>query len=86
MSLPADAQVIVAVVRGHWGIENRLHWVLDVTFGEDGSRARKVYAPENLGLLHRIALNLLRQEPSKGSLKGKRKRAGWDNTYLATIR
>ena len=84
-SLPAEAQRLNEIVRGHWGIENRLHWVLDVTFGEDASRVRKAYAPENLGLLRRIALNLVRQEPSKGSLKGKRKRAGWDNAYLATV-
>ena len=84
-SLPSQAEPIARAVRGHWGIENRLHWVLDVTFGEDGNRVRKAYAPENLGLLRRIALNLLRQEPSEGSLKGKRKRAGWDNTYLSTV-
>ena len=84
-SLPAEAQVLAGAVRGHWGIENGLHWVLDVSFGEDGSRVRKGNAPENLGLLRRIALNLLRQEPSKGSLKGKRKRAGWDNAYLSTV-
>lgn len=84
-SLPAQASVIAQAVRGHWGIENRLHWVLDMSFGEDRSRVRKAYAPENLGLLRRIALNLLRQEPSTGSIKGKRKRAGWDETYLATV-
>ena len=84
-SLPSEAAPIAGAVRGHWGIENRLHWVLDVSFSEDGSRVRKAYAPENLGLLRRIALNLLRQEPSKGSLKGKRKRAGWDSAYLATV-
>ena len=84
-SLAAKAAPLAEAVRGHWGIENRLHWVLDVTFGEDSSRVRKAYGPENLGLLRRIALNLLRQEPSKGSLKGKRKRAGWDNTYLSTV-
>jgi predicted transposase YbfD/YdcC len=84
-SLAPQARPLAEAVRGHWGIENRLHWVLDVTFGEDTSRVRKAYAPENLGLLRRIALNVLRQEPSKGSLKGKRKRAGWDNAYLATV-
>lgn len=84
-SLSSRAGAIARAVRGHWGIENRLHWVLDVTFGEDANRVRKAYAPENLGLLRRIALNLLRQEPSKGSLKGKRKRAGWDETYLSLV-
>lgn len=84
-SLAPEARPLAGAVRGHWGIENRLHWVLDVSFGEDSSRVRKAYAPENLGLLRRIALNLLRQEPSTGSLKGKRKRAGWDNAYLSTV-
>jgi predicted transposase YbfD/YdcC len=84
-SLPADAAALLGAIRGHWGIENQLHWVLDMSFGEDGSRVRKGYGPENLGLLRRIALNLLRKEQSRGSLKGKRKRAGWDNNYLAKV-
>jgi predicted transposase YbfD/YdcC len=84
-SLAAGAEVLAEAIRGHWGIENRLHWVLDVSFGEDGSRVRKAFAPENLGLLRRVALNLLRQEQSKGSVKGKRKRAGWNDAYLATV-
>lgn len=84
-SLPADAERLLAAIRGHWGIENGLHWVLDMSFNEDRSRVRKAYGAQNLGLLRRIALNLLRQEPSRGSLKGKRKRAGWDDTYLARI-
>ena len=73
------------IVREHWGIENRLHWVLDVVLNEDQSRNRKDNCPENLALLRKLALNLARLEPSTGSMRGKLKRAGWDNNYLATI-
>ena len=73
------------IVREHWGIENRLHWVLDVVFNEDQSRNRKDHCPDNLALLRKLALNLARLEPSKGSMRGKLKRAGWDNDYLVTI-
>lgn len=69
----------------HWGIENSLHWVLEVTFGEDRSRVRKDHGPENLTVLRRIALNLLKQEASKGTLKRKRKKAGWDNDFLIKV-
>jgi predicted transposase YbfD/YdcC len=65
------------IVRAHWGIENGLHWVLDVTMNEDQLRNRKDHGPENLALLRRLALNLAKLEPSKGSMKGKLKRAGW---------
>ena len=73
------------IVREHWGIENRLHWVLDVVFNEDQSRNRKDHCPDNLALLRKLALNLARLEPSKGSMRGKLKRAGWDNDYLVKI-
>jgi hypothetical protein len=72
-------------VRAHWGIENGLHWVLDVTMNEDGLRNRKDHGPENLALLRRLALNLATLEPSKASIKGKLKRAGWDNAYLVAV-
>lgn len=74
-----------AIVRAHWGIENSLHWVLDVTMNEDQMRNRKDHGPENLALLRRLALNLAKIEPSKGSMKGKLKRAGWDDQFLATL-
>jgi predicted transposase YbfD/YdcC len=74
-----------AIVRGHWGIENGLHWVLDVTMNEDHKRNRKDHGAENLTLLHRLVLNLAKLEPNKGSMKGKLKRAGWDNQFLATM-
>ena len=73
------------IVRGHWGIENRLHWVLDVTCNEDQARNRKGHGAENLALLRKLALNLARLEPSKGSMRGKLKRAGWDNNFLISI-
>ncbi len=73
------------IVREHWSIENRLHWVLDVVFNEDQSRNRKDHCPDNLAMLRKLALNLARLEPSKGSIRGKLKRAGWDNDYWATI-
>ena len=74
-----------AIAREHWGIENRLHWMLDVVFNEDQSRNRKDHCPENLALMRKLALNLARLEPSKGSMRGKLKRAGWDNDYLVII-
>jgi predicted transposase YbfD/YdcC len=73
------------IVRAHWDIENGLHWVLDVVMNEDQARNRKDHGPENLALLRRFALNLARLEPSKGSLRGKLKRAGWDDTFLARL-
>ena len=66
------------IVRRHWGIENSLHWVLDVTIDEDRARNRKDHGPENLALLRRLALNLATLEPSKGSMRGKLKRAAWE--------
>ena len=74
-----------AIVREHWGIKNWLHWVLDVVFNEEQSRNRKDNCPENLALLRKLALNLARLEPSKGSMRGKLKPAAWDNGYLAII-
>jgi predicted transposase YbfD/YdcC len=76
---------VLAVARTHWGIENQLHWVLDVAFAEDAARSRKDNAPQNLALLRKLALNLHRQHPDKGSIKGKIKRAGWDDTFLFSL-
>jgi len=74
------------VTRSHWGIENQLHWTLDVHFAEDGNRARKDNAPENLAILRKLALNIHRAHPYRASLRRKIKRAGWDDAYLmATI-
>ena len=85
-SLPNDAQLLNEAVRSHWGVENSLHWVLDVTFDEDRSRIKKENAPENFGLLRRLALCLLKKETtSKRSIKGKRLKAGWDDGYLLRV-
>lgn len=85
-SLPADAARLAQTIRSHWGIENSLHWVLDVAFREDESRKRKGNAPENFALVRHIALNLLKSEKSlKRSVAGKRLRAGWDEGYLETV-
>jgi predicted transposase YbfD/YdcC len=73
-----------AIVRSHWGIENGLHWVLDVVMDEDQARNRKDHGPQNL-LLRKLALNLAKLEPSKGSMRGKLKQAGWDNAFLTQI-
>jgi hypothetical protein len=73
-------------VRGHWSIENKLHWVLDVQFGEDQCRARTGYADQNMAALRRLALNLLKRETTKkSSLKGKLKIAGWNESYLLHV-
>jgi len=85
-SLENDAKLLNESVRSHWGVENSLHWVLDVTFDEDRSRIKKENAPENFGLLRRLALCLLKKEPtSKRSIKGKRLRASWDEGYLQRV-
>lgn len=85
-SLPADAEVLNHAARSHWGVENSLHWVLDVTFHEDASRIKKENAPENFGLLRRLALCLLKKETSsKRSIRGKRLRASWDDGYLLQV-
>jgi len=72
-------------VRGHWGIENQVHWVLDVTFNEDASRIRTGDAPQNFAVLRHIALNLLRHEASSGSIATKRFRAALDDSYLLRV-
>ena len=85
-SLAGNAKQIANAVRSHWGIENALHWVLDVSFGEDSSRIRTENAPQNFALLRQIALNLLTQEQTaKVGVKAKRKKAGWDNDYLCQV-
>lgn len=84
-SLPDNAQRALYASRTHWGIENSVHWVLDVIFNEDNSRARTKKLQANLVTLRQIALNILKLDPSKGSLKGKRKRAGWDKHYLLSL-
>ena len=84
-SLKPGVKRFAEAVRGHWGIENSLHWVLDVTFREDDSRIRKDNGPENFALLRRFAVTLIKQDTSQGSIKKKRKRAAWNNDALASI-
>ncbi len=85
-SLPANAKQILSAVREHWGIENSLHWVLDMAFTEDASRVRRDHSPQNLATLRHLALNLLRQEKTdKNGVKNRRLRAGWDNDYLIKV-
>ena len=85
LSTELSAERLLDVARTHWTIENQLHWVLDVALGEDAARSRKDNAPQNLALIRRLALNLLRSHPDKGSIKGKVKRAGWDDAFLFSL-
>lgn len=84
-SLRPSARRLGRAIRGHWGIENGLHWVLDVVFREDARRLYNRTAAQNAAFLNRVALSLLRADPSPSSLKVKRKQAGWDIHYLAQL-
>src|SRR4051794_13041360 len=86
LSAPLSARAFALAVRSHWGIENRLHWVLDVAFGEDACRARAGHAARNLAVVRHLALNLLRQDTTrKSSVATKRFAAALDDTYLTTL-
>ena len=85
-SLEPSAQKHVRAIRNHWGIENKQHWILDVGFHEDDCKIQDKIAGKNFATLRRLALNLLKKEKSiKNGIKGKRLRAGWDESYLAKI-
>ncbi len=84
-SIPADAPRFAHAVRGHWGVENRLHWRLDVVFGEDASRIRKGHAPTIMTSLRHLCMNLFEQEPSSLSLTKKRRKAAWNDDYRAKV-
>jgi predicted transposase YbfD/YdcC len=85
-SLPCDGERFAHAVRDHWGVENALHWVLDVSFHEDACRIRKDRGAQTFSVLRHIALNLLRRENShKRGIKARRKRAGWDRDYLLQV-
>jgi predicted transposase YbfD/YdcC len=79
------AKRLLQIVRSHWGIENQLHWVLDVVFSEDGARTRKDNGPENLAILRRFAINIIRSHPERISMRQKVKRAGWDDAFLLDL-
>ena len=82
--LQRTGQADGGLARGHWGIENSLHWVLDVVFREDDNRTRGK-GGANLGMLRRVAVSLLKRAPGKGSIHTKRLQAGWDNDFLLEV-
>lgn len=80
-----SANRLLQIVRSHWSIENQLHWVLDVVFGEDACRTRTNNGPENLAILRRAAINLIRAHPARISMRQKVKRAGWEDAFLLDL-
>jgi len=85
LSCVVSPERMLEIARTHWTIENQLHWVLDVDLAEDAARSRKDHAPQNLALIRKLALNLLRHHPEKGSIKGKIKRAAWNDASLFSL-
>lgn len=85
LSAKLSVERFAEVVRAHWGVENRLHWYLDVVMNEDQARSRMDNAPENLAVLRHMALNIMRKDTSKGSLRVRFNRAAWNNKYLARL-
>ena len=79
------ARKLLEIVRCHWGIENRLHWILDVVFEEDRSRVRSAHAPENIAVLRKLALNIVRAHPEKISMRQKINRAAWNQAFLISL-
>lgn len=85
-SCDADPEKLLRAIRLHWGVENTLHWILDMSFGEDQSRIRKGNAPENMAIVRHTAFNMLQNaKQKKQSIKWLRKLAGWENSVLARI-
>jgi predicted transposase YbfD/YdcC len=85
LSTALSGERLNQVVRSHWGVENRLHWRLDVVMNEDQDRTRLGNGPYNLAVLRHMAMNVMQTDASKGSLRGKFMRAGWDERYLARL-
>ena len=85
LSQPMVPERLAEIVRAHWGVENRLHWCLDVTMNEDQARNRMGHGPHNLAVLRHMALNLVRTETSKGSLRKKLRRAAWNDGFLVKV-
>ncbi len=84
-SLMLLAHSVGPIIRSHWAIENSLHWVMDMTFRDDECRVRTDHAPANFAIIRHIAHNLIRRAPSKASFRLKRKTAGWDDDFLASL-
>jgi predicted transposase YbfD/YdcC len=84
-SLPAEAKTLLNATRYHWAVENSLHWVLDVIFREDDARMRSGHAAQNMAVLHQLALNILKKDPSKGSLRTKRYKSALDTPFLEKL-
>lgn len=84
-SFPADAETLLAATRFHWAVENSLHWVLDVIFREDDARMRVGYAAQNMAIIRQMALNIIKQDTSKGSIRTKRFKAGLDTAFLEKL-
>ena len=84
-SLSVEDERQRAAILQHWSIENRLHWVLDVTFQEDASRVREQHARHNLALLRKIAINVIHHSTTTGSVRGKRKQAAWNDAFMAQL-
>ena len=84
-SLAMDARLLAKAVRAHWGIENRLHWVLDVVFHDDLMRLRTEHGPQNMATVKHMALNLVKAAPGPNSIRLRRKAAGWDDNYLRAL-
>lgn len=84
-SLRCSAKKLAGYIRGHWGVENGLHWCLDMSFGEDANRTREKNAGANLGMIRRVAASLLKQDTKRGSIKAKRLNAAWDQNYLQQV-
>lgn len=80
-----DVKIFAHAVRNHWSIENKLHWVLDVNFNEDQCRIRSGHADQNMAVLRHIAINLIRKNTTKGSIKTKRLKSGWDEQFLLQV-
>ncbi len=85
LSTPMTAESFGKVVRSHWGVENSLHWVLDVTMNEDQARNRKDNGPYDLAVLRHMALNIVRKDKSKGSARVKFNRTAWQKDFLASL-
>ncbi len=85
LSTALSGERFTEVVREHWGVENRLHWRLDVVMNEDQARARLGNGPPNMAVLRHMAINVMQKNGDKEALRGKFQKAGWDNAYLSRL-